>query len=141
MDQICSIVCLESRGFFFGPMVALRLGLPCVPVRKKGKLPGGTVSVSYQKEYGPDVFEMKTDAFEGIGDKNKKVILLDDLLGTGGSIAAAAKLVEKLGMEVLESVFIFDIPYFYEVNKKTMGDMKWYAMAHLTEENMASKLK
>jgi adenine phosphoribosyltransferase len=136
ITEISSIVCLESRGFFFAPIIALRLGLPCVPVRKNGKLPGDKVSVSYQKEYGPDVFEMKIDAFEGISSTSKKVILMDDLLGHGGSIVAAKQLVEKLKMEVLECVFIFDIPDYYETNKKNLGDMKWYAMVHLMEESI-----
>jgi len=136
VSQISSIVCLESRGFFFGPIIALRLGLPCVPVRKKGKLPGEKITVTYQKEYGPDVFEMKTDAFEGLEERGKKVILIDDLLGKGGSIAAAKQLVENLGMEVVESVFIFDIPDFYEENRKKLGGMKWFAMCQLTAENM-----
>lgn len=121
-------------------MIALRLGLPCVPVRKSGKLFGKTISASYEKEYAPDLFNMQQGAFEGISGKSNKVILVDDLLATGGSIMAAAKLVEKLGMEMLESVFIFDIPDFYDLNKKNMGEMKWYAMAHLTEENMANEL-
>lgn len=138
--EISSIVCLESRGFFFAPIIALRLGLPCVPVRKRGKLPGEKISVPYQKEYGPDVFEMKTDAFEGIISVSKKVILMDDLLGYGGSIVAARQLVEKLGMEVLEGVFIFDLPDYFETNKKKLGGMKWYAMVHLTEENIGPKL-
>jgi adenine phosphoribosyltransferase len=140
LSQISSIVCPESRGFFFAPTIALRLGLPCIPVRKGGKLPGEKVQVTYEKEYGPDVFEMKSDAFEGIETKGKGIILMDDLLGKGGSIVAARQLVEMLGMEVVESVFIFDIPDYIEVNKKVMGDMKWYAMCHLTEENMAPKL-
>lgn len=103
-----------------------------MPIRKSGKLPGEKVTVSYQKEYGPDTFELKTDAFEGIAGQSKRVILIDDLLGKGGSIAAAKELVEKLGMEVAESVFIFDLPDFYEVNKKNLGGMKWYAMVHLS---------
>jgi adenine phosphoribosyltransferase len=88
--------------------------------------------VSYSKEYGPDVFEMMTDAFEGI-DSNKKVILVDDLLGKGGSIMAAKELIEKLGMEAVECVFIFDVPEYYEGLKKRLGDLKWYAMVHLTD--------
>jgi adenine phosphoribosyltransferase len=144
VSDIAAIVCLESRGFFFAPILALRFGLPCVPIRKGGKLPGEKVTVTYEKEYGPDVFEMKVDAFEGIDvgveSGKRKVILVDDLLGKGGSIVAARKLVEMLGAEVVESVFIFDIPDYIEINRSVMRDMKWYAMCHLTEENLAPKL-
>lgn len=140
ISKISSIVCLESRGFFFAPIVAMRLGLPCIPVRKVGKLPGEKVQMTYQKEYGADTFEMKKDAFEGTEERGNRVILMDDLLGTGGSIVAAEKLVKMLGMGVAESVFIFDIPDFIELNKKTMGNMKWYAMCHLTEDSMKTKL-
>jgi len=103
-----------------------------VPVRKGGKLPGDCVSVTYQKEYGRDVFQMKIDSFEGTsGEGKKNVVLLDDLLGLGGSIKAAKELVEMLGMNVVEAVFIFDIPGYYEVNQKTLGDLKRYAMVQL----------
>jgi adenine phosphoribosyltransferase len=141
LAKISSLVCLESRGFFFAPLIAARLDLPCIPVRKGGKLPGDKVTVSYQKEYGPDNFEMKTDAFEGIETEGKKVILVDDLLGHGGSILAAKQLVEKLSMEVAECVFIFDIPDYYETNQEKLGDMPRYAMVHLTEESLAEAAK
>jgi len=107
-------------------------------VRKKGKLPGDKVSVDFDKDYGPDSFEMKTDAFEGIETKGKKVILVDDLLGKGGSIMAAKSLVEKLGLEVAESVFIFDvgIPDYIGAVKKNLGDMPKYSMITLNEGNL-----
>ena len=114
--------------------VASRLSLPCVPVRKKGKLPGDTISVTYQKEYGPDVFEMKEDAFDGI-DQVKKVILIDDLLGKGGSILAAKELVEMLGMEVVECVFIFDIPAYYEGLREKLGGLRRWAMVQLVDDS------
>ncbi|KAJ5035641.1 uncharacterized protein L3040_008106 [Drepanopeziza brunnea f. sp. 'multigermtubi'] len=130
VSEIGSLVCIESRGFFIGLVVASRLGLPCVPVRKQGKLPGEKISMAYDREYGPDVMEIKTDAFEGI-DGKKKVLLIDDLLAKGGTILAAKKLVEKLGMEVVECVFIFDIPAYYTVLQKKLGNLPWYAMVHL----------
>lgn len=89
LSKISSIVCLEARGFFFAPLLASRLHLPCVAVRKPGKLPGKVISTTFQKDYGPDSFEMKLDFFEGIEMEGKKVILVDDLLGMGGSIMAA----------------------------------------------------
>jgi len=142
LDKIAAIVCLESRGFFFAPLIASRLGLPCVPVRKKGKLPGEVISETFEKDYGPDVFEMKTDAFEGVTEEggSKKIILVDDLLGKGGSIMAAKVLVEKLGMEVAEAVFIFDvdIPDYNEAVKKNLGDLPRYAMVTLNANNLGS---
>jgi len=107
-------------------------------VRKKGKLPGDVVGVSYEKDYGHDEFEMKSDAFEGVEAKGKKVILVDDLLGKGGSILAAKKLVEKLGMEVAEAVFIFDVdvPGYAEIVREKVGGLKKYAMVTLTVSNM-----
>jgi len=131
LSHISSIVCLEARGFFFAPQIAARLGLPCIPVRKGGKLPGEKFQVTYQKEYGPDTFEMKDDSFEGL-DKKKKVILVDDLLGHGGSILAAKQLVEKFEVEVAECVFIFDVPAYYEINQKNLGDLPRYAMVKLS---------
>jgi adenine phosphoribosyltransferase len=139
LSKISSLVCLESRGFFFAPLIAARLNLPCVPVRKGGKLPGDKIQVSYIKEYGADVFEVKTDAFEGIVTEGKKVILVDDLLGLGGSILAARQLVEQLGMKVAEAVFIFDIPIYYDINQQKLGDLPRYAMAQLAEESIVDK--
>lgn len=138
MTKISALICLEARGFFFAPLIASRLSIPVVPVRKKGKLPGEVVSVSYDKDYGPDSFEMKGDAFEGIETDGKEVILVDDLLGMGGSIMAAKRLVEKLGQSVAECVFIFDvdIPVYAEAIKENMGDVKRYSMVTLTTANM-----
>lgn len=83
---------------------------------------------------------MKTDAFEGIETKGKKVILTDDLLGMGGSIMAAKDLVERAGMEVAEAVFIFDVdaPAYNEAVERTLGSLKRYAMVTLTETNMGA---
>lgn len=136
LSQICAVVCLEARGFFFGPLIASRLNLPCIPVRKGAKLPGDVVSVNYQKEYGLDVFEMKTDAFEGVDCQGKQVLLLDDFLGKGGSIMAAKNLVSMLGMQVAEAYFVFDVSAYVEENKKTLGDLPWYTMVHITADNM-----
>lgn len=140
--KISAIVCLEARGFFFAPLIASRLGLPVVPIRKKGKLPGAVVSISYDKDYGPDSFEMKDDAFEGIETKGKQVILVDDLLGMGGSIMAAKGLVEKLGQSVAECVFIFDvdIPIYAEAIKNNLGNVKRYSMVTLTDTNMGAPI-
>lgn len=138
LTSISSIICLEARGFFFAPLIASRLALPCIPIRKAGKLPLPVISLPYTKEYGSDSFEIKTDAFEGISTDGKKVILVDDLLGKGGSIKAAKELAERMGMEVAEAVFIFDIDIgdYREVNERMLGGLKRYAMITLTEENI-----
>lgn len=140
LSNISALVCLEARGFFFGPIIASRLGLPCVPVRKAGKLPGDVVSVTYQKEYGLDGFAMKTDAFEGIQTEGMKVIIVDDLLGKGGSVMAAVALCEKLGVEVAESVFIFDVdgPGYAGAVQENLGDLPRYAMVTLGAGNMGA---
>lgn len=92
--------------------------------------------MNYQKEYGLDVFEMKTDAFEGVDCHGKQVLLLDDFLGKGGSIMAAQRLVHMLGMEVAEAYFVFDVSAYMEENKKTLEGLPWYTMVHITAENM-----
>ena len=91
-----SIVAIDARGFLFGAPVAYRLGKPLIPVRKPGKLPWETRSFEYALEYGEGSIEMHVD---GVG-QGDKVLLLDDLLATGGTLAAAARLVESLGGEV-----------------------------------------
>jgi adenine phosphoribosyltransferase len=143
LAKISSVVCLEARGFFFAPILASRLRLPCIPVRKPGKLPGEVVTTAYQKDYGPDRFEMKRDAFEGIETEGKKVILMDDLLGMGGSIMAAKELVERLGMEVAEAVFIFDIdvPAYNTAVEKNLGSLMRYAMVTLTDTNLGAPIE
>jgi len=96
---------LDARGFLLGPTIALRLGAAFVPVRKKGKLPGPCASVSYEKEYGPDIFEMQKDAIR----PGQNVLVVDDLIATGGSAKAAGQLVEIQGGTVLEYLFIVEV--------------------------------
>lgn len=100
------IIGTESRGFIFGAPLALELGIPFVPVRKPGKLPRETVSQSYQLEYGEDTLEIHKDAIKA-GDK---VLLVDDLLATGGTIEATVKLVEKLGGKATDAAFVISLP-------------------------------
>lgn len=95
----------ESRGFIFGMPVAYNLHKPFVLVRKKGKLPRETVSMEYDLEYGSAVIEMHKDAVQ----PGQKVVLIDDLIATGGTIEAAAKLVEQLGGEVVKIVFLMEL--------------------------------
>lgn len=95
----------EARGFIFGVPVAYALGVGFVPVRKKGKLPAETVSVEYSLEYGVDVLEIHKDAIK----KGQRVAIVDDLLATGGTVDAVAKLVEKVEAEVVALDFAIEL--------------------------------
>ncbi len=95
----------ESRGFIFGMPIAYNLHKSFVPVRKKGKLPCETVSVEYDLEYGSAVIEMHKDAIK----PGQKVVIIDDLMATGGTIEAIIKLIESLGGEVVKTVFLMEL--------------------------------
>lgn len=95
----------ESRGFIFGVPVAYELDKPFVPVRKKGKLPCETVEATYDLEYGSATIEMHKDSIQ----PGQKVVLVDDLIATGGTIEAAIKLVEQLGGEVVKVIFLMEL--------------------------------
>ena len=95
----------ESRGFIFGVPIAYNLHKAFVPVRKKGKLPRETVSAAYELEYGKAEIEMHKDAIR----PGQKVVLVDDLIATGGTIEAAARLVEELGGEVVKIIFLMEL--------------------------------
>ena len=99
------IVGIESRGFIFGPPVADRLGVGFVPVRKPGKLPSQTVSASYELEYGVDALEMHHDAVA----PNKKVLIVDDLLATGGTAQATVSLLKQGGAQVVGLSFLIEL--------------------------------
>ena len=96
---------VESRGFIFGMPIAYNLKKPFVPVRKAGKLPRETVSLTYDLEYGQATIEMHTDSIK----PGQRVVIVDDLIATGGTVAAAAKLVEALGGEVVRILFLMEL--------------------------------
>ena len=100
------VVGLEARGFIIGGAIAHHLTLGFVPIRKKGKLPGATISEAYQLEYGEAVMEIHDDAIQ----PGEKVLVVDDLLATGGTAAAGIKLIERLGGEIVGCAFIVDLP-------------------------------
>ena len=104
--QIDKVVGIESRGFIVGTPLAYLLGVGFVPIRKKGKLPAETVGQDYELEYGIDRVEIHTDAIS----KGEKVLLVDDLLATGGTALASASLIEELGGEIVECAFTIDLP-------------------------------
>lgn len=95
----------DARGFIFGAAIAYNIGAGFVPARKPGKLPAETEKVEYELEYGKNSIEVHIDAFE----KNSKVLIVDDLLATGGTAGAMVKLVEKLGAEVYELAFLIEL--------------------------------
>lgn len=101
------VIGIESRGFMFGPLVAYQLGAGFIPVRKPGKLPASVISESYELEYGSDSVEMHADAVRA-GDR---VLIVDDLIATGGTAAAAARLVEAQGGEVVGFGFVVELAF------------------------------
>lgn len=98
---------IEARGFIFGPALAYKLGTGFVPVRKPGKLPAETVQFSYDLEYGSNTIEIHKDAIQ----PGQKVVIVDDLLATGGTAEAAAKLVKQLGGEVAGLAFVVELDF------------------------------
>ena len=103
---VTKVVGTEARGFLFGAPVALVLGVGFVPVRKPGKLPRETISETYDLEYGTDSLEIHVGAIQ----PGEKILVIDDLLATGGTIEATAKLIRRLGGEVTDAAFIINLP-------------------------------
>lgn len=105
-SRIDKIVAIESRGFIIGAALAFQLGVGFVPIRKKGKLPAETIGHDYDLEYGSDRIEMHVDAIAP-GDR---ILLVDDLIATGGTAEAAVKLIEKMSGKIVECCFVIDLP-------------------------------
>ncbi len=105
-DGIDVVVALDARGFVLGGAIAYNLGLPFVPIRKKGKLPGRTIVEAYSLEYGDAEMEMHDDAFRA----GARVLLIDDLLATGGTAVAGVKLIERLGGHIVAASFVVNLP-------------------------------
>jgi adenine phosphoribosyltransferase len=105
--QIDLILGMEARGFIFGPALAYRLNAGFVPVRKPGKLPAVTVKVEYELEYGSNALEVHTDAVQ----KGQRVLIVDDLLATGGTAEATARLVKSLGGEIAGLAFVVELDF------------------------------
>lgn len=105
--KIDVVVGLDARGFLLGPVLAMRLNCGFVPIRKKGKLPGEVVGAEYVKEYGTDVFEIQADSIQ----PGQNVIVIDDLIATGGSAKAAGELVDKMGAKVIEYLFLIEVSF------------------------------
>lgn len=103
--KIDAIVGAEARGFIFGSALAYAMGLPFIPVRKPGKLPAETIRENFELEYGTDSLEIHIDALK----KGDRVVLVDDLLATGGTMAAICRMMERLGAEIEEILFLIEL--------------------------------
>ena len=104
---INKVLGIDSRGFIFAPCVAYNLGVGFVPVRKKGKLPAATISADYDLEYGSNTIEIHKDSLE----PGERVVIIDDLIATGGTASATAKLVKTLGAELVEMAFMIELSF------------------------------
>jgi len=104
--QIDKVVGLEARGFILGGAIAHQLTVGFVPIRKKGKLPGATISQAYKLEYGDAIVELHDDAIQ----PGERILLVDDLLATGGTAEAGIKLIERLGGQIIGCAFVVDLP-------------------------------
>ncbi len=105
--RISKVLGIESRGFILGPVLAYNLNAGFVPVRKKGKLPAETLSVSYELEYGTDTLEIHKDAVE----PDERVLIIDDLIATGGTAAATVEMVETFGANLVEVAFLIELSF------------------------------
>ena len=112
-QKIDKVIGIESRGFFFAPLLASRLGAGFIPVRKKGKLPADTISRTYSLEYGNDTLEIHSDSIE-IGDR---ILIHDDVLATGGTARATCELVEALGGKVIQLNFLLELGFLNGASK------------------------
>ena len=119
---ITKVVGMESRGFIFGTPVAYAMNAGFVPVRKKGKLPSKTVSATYQLEYGTDTLEIHEDAIS----KGEKVLIVDDLLATGGTAKATAELVNKLGGKIEGVAFVIELNFLE--GRKNLKEYEVYSL-------------
>jgi adenine phosphoribosyltransferase len=122
--NITVVAGMEARGFIFGSLVAWELGLPFVPLRKPGKLPYDVQSVSYDLEYGSATLEAHIDAV----DADDRVLLIDDLLATGGTAKASCELIEQLGAKVEACAFVVELDFLE--GREKLGDYEIHSLLH-----------
>ncbi len=128
VDSLCSnyykifeidyVAAIEARGFLFGTSVADRLGVGFIPIRKKGKLPGRVQGITYDLEYGTDTLEVQSDIIE----HGSSVLMVDDLLATGGTLCSACKLIERVGGKIAGISFLVELAYLH--GREKLSDYK-----------------
>ena len=121
-NKIDAVLAIEARGYIFGATLAYLLGTGFIPVRKPGKLPAETIQETYDLEYGTDTIEMHADAVQ----KGHKILVVDDLLATGGTAAAACQLVEKAGGKVVECCFLIELSFLS--GREKLGSRKVFSL-------------
>jgi len=127
-ENIEKIVGIDARGFLFGAVLAYKLDIGFVPIRKKGKLPYKTIAESYSLEYGQETIEIHEDALS----RGERVVIIDDLMATGGTIGAAVNLVEKLGGDIVECAFVVELP---DLNgREKLGNRKVFSIIEFEGE-------
>lgn len=123
-EKLTAVVGMEARGFIFGSLAAWELGVGFIPLRKPGKLPYDVQSVSYDLEYGSAGLEVHIDAL----DKNDRVLVIDDLLATGGTAAASCKLIKKLGAEIIACAFVMELDDLK--GREKLADFHVHSLVH-----------
>ena len=127
-EKVDKIVGIDARGFLFGSVLAYELGIGFIPIRKKGKLPYNTIGEFYSLEYGEETVEIHEDAIE----RGDRVVIIDDLMATGGTVAASAALVEKLNGDILECAFVIELPDLK--GREKMGDRNLFSIIEFEGE-------
>ena len=127
-SRIDKVVGIESRGFIFGASLALELGAGFVPIRKKGKLPAETIREEYSLEYGMDTIEIHKDSLS----KGERILIHDDLLATGGTIAAATRLVERLGGNIVGIAFLIELAFLN--GRRNLGGYDVFSVIEVAKE-------
>ncbi len=122
--DITAIAGMEARGFIFGSLVAWELGLPFVPLRKPGKLPFEVESIAYDLEYGSAMLEVHVDAF----NQGDKVLVIDDLLATGGTAKASCELIKKAGAKIIACAFVVELDFLK--GREKLSDYEVHSLIH-----------
>lgn len=126
-EKIDKVAAIEARGFILGSALALRLGVGFIPIRKKGKLPAEPISTTYSLEYGVDIIEIHKDA----ASKGENILLIDDIIASGGTAIAAAKLLKQLGVNIVGACFITNLSFLGGAEQLKQLGIKIYSLLTL----------